>query len=54
MEGTFHARIGRIKDINSKGLTEAGDIKKRWQVYTEELYKNVLMTWIYTMVWSHT
>ena len=42
MEGTFHARIGRIKDINSKGLTEAGDIKKRWQEYTEELYKKDL------------
>ena len=39
MEGTFHARIDRIKDRNSKGLIEAGEIKKRWQVYTEELYK---------------
>ena len=36
---TFHARIGMIKDRNGKDLTEAKDIKKRWQEYTEELYK---------------
>ena len=35
----FHARTGTIKDRNSKDLTEAEDIKKRWQKYTEELYK---------------
>ena len=35
----FHARMGTIKDRNSKDLTEAEDIKKRWQKYTEELYK---------------
>ena len=39
MTGTFHARIGMIKDRNGKDLTEAKDIKKRWQEYTEELYK---------------
>ena len=43
-----------IKDKNSKDLTEAEEIKKRWQEYTEELSKNVLMTQITTMVWSLT
>ena len=38
-EGTFHAKMGTIKDGNSMDLTEAEDIKKRWQQYTEELYK---------------
>ena len=37
--GTFHAKMGSIKDRNGRDLTEAGDIKKRWQEYTEELYK---------------
>ena len=36
-KGTFHAKIGLIKDINCMDLTEAKDIKKRWQEYTEEL-----------------
>ena len=40
--GTFHATVGTIKDRNSIGLTEAEDIKKRWQEYTEELYKKDL------------
>ena len=40
--GTFHAKIGLIKDRNGMDLTEAEDIKKRWQEYTEELYKNDL------------
>ena len=39
-KGTFHAEMGSIKDISGTDLTEAEDIKKRWQVYTEELYKN--------------
>ena len=39
---TFHEKIGTIKDKNSKDLTEAEDIKKKWQEYTEELYKKVL------------
>ena len=43
-KGTFHAKIGTIRDGNGKGLTEAEEIKKKWQEYTEELYKNVLMT----------
>ena len=41
-KGTFHAKIGTIKDINAMDLTEAEDINKRWQEYTEELYKNDL------------
>ena len=39
-KGTFHAKMGLIKDRNSMDLSEAEDIKKRWQEYTEELYKN--------------
>ena len=41
-KGTFHAKMGSIKDRNVKDLTEAEDIKKRWQEYTEELYKKDL------------
>ena len=40
--GTFHAKMGSIKDRNGMDLTEAEDIKQRWQEYTEELYKNDL------------
>ena len=50
-KGTFHAKMGSIKGRNSKNLTAEKDIKKRWQEYTEELYKNILIT---TMVWSLT
>ena len=39
IKGTFHAKMGSIKDRNGMDVTEAGDIKKRWQEYTEELYK---------------
>ena len=39
IKGTFHAKMGTIKDRNGMGLTEIEDIKKRWQEYTEELYK---------------
>ena len=49
-KGTFHAKMGSIKDRNGRDLTEAEDIKKRWQEYTEELYKNIFMTQIFTMV----
>ena len=38
-KGTFHGKVGSIKDRNGRDLTEAEDIKKRWQEYTEELYK---------------
>ena len=41
-KGAFHARMGTIKDRNGMDLTEAEDIKKRWQEYTEELYKKDL------------
>ena len=43
---TFHAKMGSIKDRNGMDLTEAEDIKKRWQEYTEELYKKIFMTQI--------
>ena len=49
-KGTFHANMGSIKDRNGMDLTEAEDIKKRWQEYTEELYKKIFMTKIITMV----
>ena len=42
IKGTFHAKMGTIKDRNGMDLTEAEDIKKRWQEYTEELYKKDL------------
>ena len=45
-KGTFHAKMGSIKDRNGMDLTEAEDIKKRWQ----ELYKNIFMTQIIVMV----
>ena len=41
-KGTFHARMSSMKDRNGMDLTEAEDIKKRWQEYTEELYKEDL------------
>ena len=41
-KGTFHAKMGSIKDRNGMDLTEAEDVKKRWQEYTEELYKKDL------------
>ena len=43
-KGTFHAKMGTIKDRNGLDLTEAEDIKKRWQENTEELYEKDLMT----------
>ena len=47
---TFHAKMGSIKDRNGMDLTEAEDIAKWWQEYTEELYKKICMTQITTMV----
>ena len=41
-KGTFHAKMGSIKDRNGMNLTEAKDIKKRWQEYTKKMYKNEL------------
>ena len=49
-KGTFHVRMCSIKDRNGMDLTEAEDIKKRWQEYTEELYKMIFTTRIITMV----
>ena len=49
-KGIFHAKMGSIKDRNGRDLTEAEDIKKRWQEYTEELYKKIFTTQIITMV----
>ena len=49
-KGTFHAKMGTIKDRNGMDLTEAKDIKKRWQEYTEELYKKDLHDHMITMV----
>ena len=43
-KGTFHAQMVTIKDRNGMDLTEAEDIKKRWQEYTEEVYKKIFMT----------
>ena len=52
-KGTFHAKMGTIKERNGMDLTEAEDTKKRWQEYTEELHdpdKKIFMTQIITMV----
>ena len=54
IKGTFHARMGMIKDRNHNDLTEAMRFKKYWQEYTEELYNIVLMTRITMMMWSLT
>ena len=49
-KGTFHAKTGSIRDRNGLDLTEAEDIKKRWQEYTEELYKKIFTTQIIMMM----
>ena len=49
-KGTFHAKMGTIKDRNGMDLTEAENIKKRWQEHTEELCKKNFMTQIIMMV----
>ena len=49
-KGAFHAKMGTIKDRNGMDLTEAEDIKKRWQEYTEELYKRNLNHTQITMI----
>ena len=49
IKGTFHAMMGSIKDRNGMDLTEAEDIKTRWQEYTEKLYKKIFTTQIITM-----
>ena len=54
IKGAFQARISTIKDRNGRELTEAEEIKKRWQEYIEELYKKVLLTWITIILWLVT
>ena len=54
IKGTFHAKMGTIKDRNSMDLIEAEDIKKRWQEYTKELYKKILIIQMTLGVWSLT
>ena len=49
-KGTFHAKTGSIKDRNGMDLTEAEDIKKRWQEYKKNCTKNIIMTQIITTV----
>ena len=49
-KGTFHAKMGSMKGINGMDLTEAEDLRKRWQEYTEELYKIDVKTKIIMMV----
>ena len=49
-KGTFHAKMGMIKDRNGKDLIEAEEIKK-WKEYTEEQIRKVLKAWIITMLW---
>ena len=50
-KGTFHAKMGTIKDINGMDLTGAEDIKRRWQEYTELYKKKIFTTWIIMMVY---
>ena len=55
IKGTFHARMGTIKDKNGKEEeTEAEEIKKRWQEYIKNYTKKALMTWMTLMMWSFT
>ena len=49
-KGTLHAKMGSVKDRNGMDLTEAEDIKKRWQEYTEDYTKRSFMTQITTML----
>ena len=50
IKGTFHATMGTRKDKNDMDLTEAEDIKKKWQEKTEDLYKKTSRTWITTIL----
>ena len=54
INGIFPAKMDTIQDRNSKDLTESEEIKKRWQEYTEELYKKGLDDLVTTMMWSIT
>ena len=52
-KGTFHAKMSTIKDRKDMDLTETEGIQKRWQEYTEELYKKIFMTQLTTSVITH-
>ena len=52
IKGTLHPKMGTIKDRNGKNRTEVEDIKQRWQKYTENYTKKVLMTHITTTAWN--
>ena len=54
IKGTFHAKMGSIKHRNDRDITEAEDIKKRWQEYTENCTKKIFTTKIITLVCSLT
>ena len=54
IKGPFHTKMGTIKNRNVEDLREREEIKKSWQGNTEELYKQVLVNQIATMVWSLT
>ena len=54
IKGTFHPKMGKIKDRKSKDLIETEEIKKRWQAYREELCKKHLNYQIITVMWSLT
>ena len=54
IKGTFHPKMGAIKDRNGKDLIETEEIKKRWQAYREELCKKHLNYQIITVMWSLT
>ena len=54
IKGTFHAKMGTIKDRTGNNLTEAEEIKKRRQEYVKNYTKKILMTQITTMMWSLT
>ena len=53
-KGTFHAKMGTIKDRNGKNLTEAEELRRGGMNTQKNFTKKVLMTWITTMVWSLT
>ena len=53
-KGTFHAKMGTIKDRNCQDITEEEETKKQWQEYTKKQTKKFLITWITMMVWSLT
>ena len=53
-KGIFYAKMGTMKYRNGMNIKDTEDVKKRWQEYTEEIYKKIFMIQITTMVWSLT